>query len=82
MLYNFGLIGVVLFYGVFASLSWRLIQLDGLHVSGQRALMLAGIVRHVFVSLSGTMHYNAFFAAFVGISVGLLTRSNGAGKRA
>ncbi len=82
LLYNFGLIGVVLFYGVFASLSWRLIQLDGLHVSGQRALMLAGIVCYVFVSLSGTMHYNAFFAAFVGISVGLLTRSNGAGKRA
>jgi hypothetical protein len=44
--------------------------------------MLAGIVCYAFVSLSGTMHYNAFFAAFVGISVGLLTRPYGAGKRA
>lgn len=72
VLYNYGLIGMVLFYGVFVSLMWRLLKLSNRQVSSQRALVLAGVVFYIFVSLSGTMHYNIFLAAFVGISAGLL----------
>jgi hypothetical protein len=73
LLYNFGLIGMGLFYGVFASLIWRLLKMADRELSSQRALILGGIVCYVFVTLSGTMHYNIFLAAFVGISVALLT---------
>lgn len=73
LLYNYGLIGLVLFYGVFASLFWRLLQLDSRRVSSQRALIVAGVVCYVFVSLSGTMHYNIFLAVFIGISTSLLS---------
>jgi O-antigen ligase len=73
LLYNFGLIGLILFYGVFATLIWRLMQLDNRRASGQRALILGGVVCYAFVSLSGTLHYNAFLASFIGISAALLT---------
>ena len=73
LLYNYGLIGLVFFYGVFANLFWRLLQLDTRRASSQRALMFAGVVCYVFISLSGTVHSNMFLAAFVGISAGLLT---------
>ncbi len=73
LLYNYGLIGFVMFYGMFASLMVRLLQLDVERFSSQRALMLAAVVCYIFVSLSGTMHYNIFLAAFIGISAALLT---------
>jgi O-antigen ligase len=72
LLYNSGLIGLILFYAIFASLFWRLLQLDEHRFSGQRSLMFAGVVCYVFVSLSGTVHYNSFLACFVGISSALL----------
>ena len=77
LLYNFGLVGLILFYGIFASLAWRLLKLAGRHVSNQRALILGGLVCYAFVTLSGTMHYNIFLAAFFGISAALLTSGNG-----
>jgi hypothetical protein len=72
LLYNHGLIGLLLFYGMFASLFWRLLQLEGRRFSGQRSLMFAGVVCYVFVSLSGTVHYNGFLAFFVAVSSALL----------
>ncbi len=78
LLYNYGLIGLVLFYGVFASLFWRLLRLHSRRVSSQRALIFAGVVCYVFVSLSGTVHSNMFLAAFIGISAGLLTSQGNA----
>jgi hypothetical protein len=72
ILYNFGVIGLLLFYGVFASLAWRLVQLEGPLVSNRRSLILGGLVCYAFISLSGTIHYNAFLAAYVGISAALL----------
>jgi hypothetical protein len=78
LLYNYGLIGLILFYSVLASLFLRLLQLDSRRVSNQRSLILAGVVCYGFVSLSGTMHYNAFLAAFIGISVALITSHKGA----
>jgi len=77
LLYNYGLIGLTLFYGVFASLAWRLIQLDVKRVSNQRALMLGGVICYVFMTLSGTLLYNSFIGAFVGIAAALLTSQGG-----
>jgi hypothetical protein len=73
LLYNYGLIGFILFYSVFASLIWRLLQVKSRRLSSQRSLMFAGVVCYVFVSFSGTMHYSMFLAAFIGISATLLT---------
>jgi hypothetical protein len=72
LLYNYGLIGLLLFYSVLASLIWRLLQVNSRRTSSQRALLLAGVVCYTFASLSGTMHYNIFLSAFLGISLGLL----------
>jgi len=77
LLYNYGLIGLILFYGVFASLTWRLIQPAGKRVSNQRALMLGGVICYLFMTLSGTLLYNSFVGAFVGISAALLTLPGG-----
>ena len=71
LLYNYGMIGLVLFYSIFASLIWRLLQVAARHQSSQRSLILGGVVCYLFVSLSGTMHYEIFLAAFIGISVAL-----------
>jgi len=73
LLYNYGVIGLMLFYGVFVSLMWRLLQIDDRRFSGERSLMFGGVVCYVFVTLSGTLHYNVFFAAFIGISASLLS---------
>lgn len=73
LLYNYGLVGLMLFYGILASMIWRLLQRVGERLSAQRSLMLGGVVCYVFVSLSGTVHYNIFLAGFIGISVALLT---------
>jgi hypothetical protein len=72
LLYNFGLIGLILFYSIFASLIWRLLPITTKRLSSQRSLILGGVVCYVFVSLSGTVHYNIFLAAFIGISSALL----------
>jgi hypothetical protein len=71
LLYNFGLIGFVLFYSIFASLIWRILHVAGRQQSGQRSLILGGAICYLFVSLSATMHYDIFMGAFVGISVAL-----------
>ncbi len=81
LLYNFGVIGLLLFYGVFASMAWRLMQLGKARESNWRSLIVGFLVCYSFVSLSGTIHYNAFLAAFVGISTAMLVprRVPGAG---
>lgn len=78
LLYNFGLVGLILFYGIFASLAWRLLKLAGEQVSNLRSLILGGLVCYAFVTLSGTMHYNIFLAAFIGISATLLSAGSSA----
>jgi hypothetical protein len=82
LLYNYGLIGLVLFYSVFANLLWRLFIVDRGRVSSQRAIIFAGIVCYMFISMSGTLHYNSFLAAFIGISVALLNLHDGAAASA
>jgi hypothetical protein len=82
LLYNYGIIGLVLFYSIFASLIWRLLQVVARHQSKQRSLILGGIVCYVFVSLSGTMHYEIFLGAFIGISVALFAVNDRAASSA
>ena len=74
LLYNFGLVGLALFYAVFASLLWRLTGKVDARSQSLRALVLAGVVCQVFMSLSGTLYYQSFLALFVGTSTALLRR--------
>ena len=80
LLYNYGVIGLFLFYGMYVSMIWRILQVSGRQLSGERSLILGGIVCYTFVTLSGTMHYNIFLAAFTGISASLLTTRGGAAE--
>jgi hypothetical protein len=74
LLFNTGLIGVSLFYGMFAALAWRLLKTVGAGSRGLCALVLAVLICHLFMNLSGTLFYQSYLGAFVGISVGLLRR--------
>jgi hypothetical protein len=72
LLYNFGVIGLTLFYALFASITWRLWRARGAGLEGLCALILGGLVCYVFMSMAGTLYYNAFIAAFVAIGIALL----------
>ena len=74
LLYNTGLIGFSLFYAMFASLAWRLLE-SGPSRSLQ-ALTFAGLMCNVFISLSGTLFYQPFLAGFIAISAAVLQRSS------
>jgi hypothetical protein len=74
LLYNAGLIGLTLFYGVLASIAWRLHQSRRAGLGSLRALLLAVLVCYVFISLSGTMHYSYHLAVFIAICSALLRR--------
>jgi hypothetical protein len=74
LLYNFGVVGFVLFYSIFASMLLRLTTLRSKRLGSLPALIFAGIVCYVFITLSGTMHYNAFLAVFISVCVALLQR--------
>lgn len=72
LLYNNGLIGILLFFGMFASLTFRLIAERDRTLA---CIVLAGVICQVFISLSGTLFYQTFVAAFVAISAALLKLS-------
>jgi hypothetical protein len=72
LLYNAGLIGLVLFYGIFASIAWRLHQARDMRLGNLRALLLAVLVCYAFITLSGTMHYSTHLAVFIAFSSALL----------
>lgn len=74
LLYNNGIIGLVLFYAMFVSIGWRLFRAREKSLSSLRALMCAALVCYLFITLSATMHYNSFLAVFVAISTALLRR--------
>ena len=77
LLHNSGLIGLVLFYSVFASLAWRLIVEARSSPRNIRFLIFASLICFLFITLSGTMHYNAFLAAFIAIGVAILRKHHG-----
>ena len=71
LLHNSGLIGFALFYAMLGSLGWRLVASDG-GVRQFRYIVLSFLVCFSFITLSGTMHYNVFLAAFLAVSVAVL----------
>lgn len=73
LLYNTGLIGTLLFYGMFGSLAWRLLQSDP-GVRNPKGLVLGALTCYGFISLSGTTYYDAFLAASFAISTALMVR--------
>jgi hypothetical protein len=82
LLYNFGLIGLVLFYGMFGTLIGRLYLIRGMYTGQLPVLVIGGLTCYVFISLSGTMHYNSFLAIFIGTSAALLRRQSSDAQRA
>jgi hypothetical protein len=74
LLYNYGLIGFGLFYGMFASIAWRLLKARSPQFRGVRARIAACLIAYSFISLSGLIYYEPFVAIFVAVSTALLTR--------
>ena len=74
LLYNTGLIGLLLFYGMYASLLWRTVKSRASH--NVTALTLAVVVCNIFMSFSGTLFYQTFLAASIAIGAAMLERRN------
>jgi hypothetical protein len=81
LLYNWGLIGFSLFYGILASITWRLMTARNARWRGVRARIAAFLISYSFMSLSGNLYYEPFLAIFVALSVGLIVRSEGLAER-
>src|SRR5450631_2285881 len=81
LLYNWGLIGFSLFYGILASLAWRLMTARNTRWRGVRARIAAFVIAYSFMSLSGNLYYEPFLAIFVALSAGLIVRSEGSAER-
>jgi hypothetical protein len=77
LLYNTGIIGFLLFYSVFASVAWRLLQASARHLGTIRILSFSTLVCYLFITVSGTMHYDGFLAIFIGVTTALLRRQRG-----
>ncbi len=75
LLYNTGLIGTLLFFGMFASIAWRPLVARNIQANGLHALVLAGIPCYLFASLSGTIFYQSFMAIYVAFSVALVVKA-------
>jgi hypothetical protein len=74
LLYNTGLIGCGLFYAIFVSIAWRLLERRSPSVRTPSGLALGAMTCYAFMSLSGTLYYDAFLAATIAISAALLSR--------
>jgi hypothetical protein len=73
--YNSGLIGLGLFYGIFASMLVRLYRARHGDLRNARLVILGGVVCWVFISFAGTIHYSAVLAAFIALGTGILRRA-------
>jgi hypothetical protein len=76
LLYNSGLIGAGLFYGIFASIAWRLLRARNPLRRAVRARIAVCLIAYVFISLSGTIYYDPLVAIFIAVSTGLLARTD------
>jgi hypothetical protein len=81
LLYNYGLIGFGLFYGILASLTWRLLKARNAQFRGVRARITAGLIAYSFISLSGLIYYEPLVAIFIALSTGMLMRLEPRGHR-
>jgi hypothetical protein len=75
LLYNSGIIGFGLFYSLFVSVAWRVHRARLGGVLGFQALTLAGLTCYAFMSVSGTLYYDTFVAAFLAITAAVLARA-------
>jgi hypothetical protein len=73
LLYNSGVIGFGLFYATLLSIGWRLYRATEAATSALRAYIAALLICYLFISLSGTMYYDAFLAIYVAASGALLS---------
>jgi len=78
LLYNSGLIGLGLFYAVFAVFTLRVWRLRGRPGTGLRSILFGCLVLYASVTLSGTVFYLSFIGAFFGIAIALLERQRAA----
>ena len=74
LLYNFGIVGFGIFYAIFGSILLRLMRVPRRELGSLPALIFGGVVCYMFITVSGTMHYNMFMAIFIAISAALLQR--------
>ncbi|MBT8080442.1 MAG: hypothetical protein KJO31_17820, partial [Gammaproteobacteria bacterium] len=74
LLYNTGVIGLFLFYGMFISIAWRILRTASADDNGLRPLLFAALSCYAFITLSGTMIYQTFLAVFIAFGVSLLRR--------
>ena len=75
LLYNSGLVGLLLFYGVLASVLHRLYRARRSVPIWMKAIVLGSITCYLFISLSAPVHYQATLAVSVALCVSLLSRS-------
>jgi hypothetical protein len=74
LLYNTGLIGCTLFYGILASIAWRLLTARDARQRNLRARMVIFLIAYSFMSLSGNVYYEPLLAIFVAVSSGMILR--------
>lgn len=82
LLYNYGLIGFGLFYGMFASIAWRLLKARNVQYRGVRGRIAVCLIAYSFISLSGTIYYEPFVAMYIAIASALVMRLERRGRRA
>lgn len=69
LLYNSGLVGLMLFYGLFLSVVLRIFRAPRKAVA---PVMFGASICFCFMSISGIAHYNTFIAAVLGMGIPLL----------
>lgn len=79
LLFNSGLIGFILFYSVLLSIFWRLRSVRDASLTPICSIIFACLVCFLFITMSATMHYHYFLAAYIAISVGVLRRYRATG---
>jgi hypothetical protein len=75
LMYNSGLLGVALFYGLLLSVALRLRITRGTCSRDTRIVVLGGLACSLFISLSAPVHYSATLGAFLGLSIAMLRRA-------
>jgi hypothetical protein len=74
LLYNSGVIGFILFYSLFVLIILRLLRVRRADTSTLGVVTFGALVCYAFITLSATIYYNCFFAAFFALSAQLLER--------
>jgi hypothetical protein len=73
LLYNAGLVGLLFFYSILASIALRLLRATDAGASSLRAFLAGLWVCYGFMSLSEPMYYDAFLAVFIAMSSALIS---------